>query len=44
MTEEEILEWLEEEMEDILDQIKAKLGDDDYLRAQRLLREAAQNV
>lgn len=44
MTEEEVMEWLLEEIEDLLDQIKAKLGDDDYIRAYRLLREAAQNV
>lgn len=44
MTEEEIMEWLVEEIEELLNQIKAKLGDDDYIRACRLLDEAAQEV
>ncbi len=44
MIEDEVIEWLDSEMEDLLNQIKSKLGDDDYLRADKLLREAANNV
>ena len=44
MTEEEVLEWLYEELDDLLIQVKDKLGDGNYHRAVRLLREAVANV
>lgn len=44
MTEDEVVEWLALEVEDLMGQLKHKLGDDDYCRAERLLLEAAQNL
>ena len=43
MSEAEIFEWLEGKIEDLLDVIKDKLGDDHYDGAIALLQEVARN-
>ena len=43
MTEDGVYEWLAAEMEDLLEKLKKKLGDDDYIRARGLLVEAAKD-
>ena len=43
MTVDVVYEWLAGEREELLEQLKKKLGDDDYIRAMQLLVEAAKN-